>query len=37
VLLNRTFGGVVSEWMDARPTVRPVDNTNRDLATPVYY
>ncbi|MBP1616452.1 MAG: exo 1 [Bacteroidetes bacterium] len=37
VFLNRVYAGVVSEWMDARPTVRPVDNSNRELPTPVYY
>lgn len=37
VFLNRQYQGVVSEWMDARPTVRPVSNTNRDLPTVVYY
>ena len=37
VFLNRTIGGVVSEWVDARPTVRPVDNTNRDFPTQVYF
>jgi hexosaminidase len=37
VLLNRTLGGVVSEWVDARPTVRPVDSPNWEFATPVYY
>jgi hexosaminidase len=37
MLLNRTLGGVVSEWVDARPIVRPVDSSNRELPTPVYY
>lgn len=37
ILLNRTQGGVVSEWVDARPTVRPVTSTDRAFVTPVYY
>lgn len=37
VFLNRQYQGVVSEWMDARPTLRPIDNTNRELPTAVYY
>jgi PA14 domain len=35
--LNRIYKGVVSQWVDARPTVRPEGNPNRDLPTPVYY
>lgn len=36
-LLNRAYKGVISQWVDARPTVRTVDVTNRDFPTTVYY
>lgn len=37
VFLNRMYQGVVSQWMDARPTLRTIDNTNMDNPTNVYY
>jgi hexosaminidase len=37
VLLNRAFGGALSQWIDARPMVRPVENSSKDIPTPVYY
>ncbi len=37
VFLNRVYKGVLSEWMDARPTVRPVESSNREFPTPVYH
>lgn len=37
ILLNRVYRGVVSQWVDARPSVRPLDSDNRDFPTPVFY